>query len=817
MKHAREKHKRNTSEERVVRRSGAKSTQTERPSLEERRAEMQSVRARRENAENKKSVRKTSSAKKRKVSNRNRQILAKLRAALVICILVGAVVVLGVGAGMYASISKEIDAMDFEGIAYNFSSAVFANDENGNSVEVAYLHSDGKREWIESEQIPEIAKEAAISIEDERFFKHSGVDIKRTAGAVIGWVGAKLTGKSPSYGGSTITQQVIKNITNEKDRTVTRKVKEMMRAVAFEKRFTKDEILTMYLNIVYFGNNCYGIEASSKMYFSKNAIDLTLEEAAMIVGITQAPSRFDPFRNPDETIKKRNTVITKMYELDKISEEEYTRAINSELGVNNKSKALNSTVYSYFVDQVINDVISDLQTQKGYSQSFATQQVFGGGLKIFTTMDSKIQADIEKIYTNTANFSGASRGMQSAMIIIDPSNGQIKGMVGGIGTKTESRGLNRATQSKRQAGSSIKPLSVYSPALETGKITAATIVTDEPLTIGEWSPKNSYTGFKGDMTIRKAIEISANIPAVKVLQSSGLENSFKFMTEKYHFTSLVNDDKNLSALGLGGLTNGVSPKGMAAAYGVFANKGVYVTPHTYTKVLDSAGKVLLENETKTTRVMSEANAFIMSSFLREVVNGSAGTGRSARLSGMSTYGKTGTSNDSRDKWFVGYTPYYAGAVWCGYDQNNGSVSSSVPNGVWKKVMQEVHAGLADKSIEQPSSVTAVSICQRTGKLSSSGCSYGKTEYFAKGTLPTKYCENKGHFKAEVVPSPTPEETEGEATVTPSPSGSPSVTQSPDPTVAPTKKPVESEQPIQRPTPAPTVKPESEGDDVITLD
>lgn len=817
MKHAREKQKRNTSSDRKVRQYRNRAIDEQKgPSLEERRAEMQSVRARREREEEKKSVRKVSSPKKRKVSTKKRQVLAKLKAALVICILVGVVIVLGIGAGMYASISQEIDAMDFEGIAYNFSSAVFANDENGNSIEVAYLHSDGKREWIESEQIPEIAKQAAISIEDERFFKHSGVDLKRTAGAVIGWVGAKLTGKSPSYGGSTITQQVIKNITNEKDRTVTRKVKEMMRAVAFEKRFTKDEILTMYLNIVYFGNNCYGIEAASKMYFSKNAIDLDLEEAAMIVGITQAPSRFDPFRNPDETIKKRNTVISKMYELKKIPEEEYTRATATALGVNSKSKAINSTVYSYFVDQVINDVISDLQTKKGYSESFATQQVFGGGLKIFTTMDSKIQSEIEKVYTNTANFSGASRGMQSAMVIIDPSNGQIKGMVGGIGTKTESRGLNRATQTKRQAGSSIKPLSVYSPALETGKITAATIVTDEEFTVGEWSPKNSYKGFKGDMTIRKALEISANIPAVKVLQSSGIENSFKFMTDKYHFTTLVNDDKNLSALGLGGLTRGVTTKEMAAAYGSFANKGVYVTPHTYTKVLDSAGKVVLENEVKTTRVISEANAFIMSSFLREVVNGSAGTGRSARLSGMSTYGKTGTSNDSRDKWFVGYTPYYVGAVWCGYDQNNGSVSSSIPNTVWKKVMEGVHAGLEDKAIEQPSSVTAVSICQRTGKLSSNGCTYGKTEYFAKGTLPTKYCENKGHFTGEVVNSPIPEE-EGETTVSPTPSGSPVVSESPEATVTPTKKPTVSEEPIKRPTAAPTASPEEPGDDIITLD
>lgn len=830
MKHAREKQKRKplATRKRV---NTQDSVRTERGrSLEERRSEMQSVQKRRADWEQKKSVRKTS--EKNAASLKTKRFFAVLRVTLVIIILIAAVVVLGVGAGMYASISKEIDAMDFEGIAYNFSSSVFANDENGNSVEIARLQSDGKREWIESAQIPEVAKEAAISIEDERFFKHSGVDIKRTGGAVIGWVKAKITGESPSYGGSTITQQVIKNITNEKDRTVTRKVKEMMRAIAFEKQFTKDEILTMYLNIVYFGNNCYGVEAASNMYFSKKAIDLSLEEAAMIVGITQAPSRFDPFKNPEETIKKRNTVLAKMYELEKISEEEYNRAVNTELGVNSRAKGLRSTVYSYFVDQLINDVISDLQTEKGYSQTFAEQQIFGGGYKIYTTMDSRVQAEIEKVYENTANFSGASRGMQSAMVIIDPHTGEIKGMAGGIGRKTESRGLNRATQAKRQAGSSIKPLSVYSPALETGKITAATVVTDEAITIGNWSPKNSYSGFKGDMTIRKALEISANIPAVKVLQSSGIENSYKFMTEKYHFTTLVNDDKNLSALGLGGLTVGVTPKEMAAAYATFANKGVYIEPHTYTKVLDSRGKVVLEKEPETTRVMSEANAFIMSSFLKDVVNGSAGTGRSARLSGMTTYGKTGTSNDSKDKWFVGFTSYYVGAVWCGYDKNNGSVSSSVPNGVWKKIMQQVHEGLADKAIEKPANVTAVSVCQKTGKLSSNGCTYGKTEYFAKGTLPTKYCGNKGHGGTPVEVSPSPE-TEGTVSPSPEASGSPMPSDSPAgtpeaispspgasqvPTVAPTATPSAAPTtttPAAPPkTPVPTSTPSS---GVITLE
>lgn len=734
---------------------------------------------------------------------------------------VGLVVALGIGSGMYVAISNEIDALDFDGLAYNFSSIIYANDKDGNSIEVEMLHDDGNREWVDSENIPNIAKDAAIAIEDERFMTHRGVDLKRTSGAVFGWISSKITGKDPSYGGSTITQQVIKNITNEKDKTATRKIKEMMRAIALERRFTKDEILTTYLNISYFGNQCYGVEAAAKMYFSKKAIDLTLPEAAMIVGITQAPTRFDPFKNPENATNKRNTVLAKMYELGKISQEEYQAAVDSPLGVNKKRKALSASIYSYFVDQVINDVIEDLQEEKGYSQAFASSQIFGGGLKIYTTMDPEIQSIMESVYENTGNFPGASNGVQSAMVVVEPKTGEIKGIIGGIGKKTESRGLNRATQSKRQPGSSVKPLSVYAPSLENGKITAATIITDSSLKIDDWSPKNSYSGFKGDMSVRRAIEISANIPAVKTLQVLGIDSSYEFMTKKLGFSSLTDNDKNLSALGLGGMTNGVSPKEMAAAYAMFANGGEYITPHTYTKVIDSSGKVLLEKEPKKVRALSEANAFIMTSFLKDVVNGSAGTGRSAKLPNVTAYGKTGTSNDNKDKWFCGFTTEYAGAVWYGYDAKKSVGGTNVSAQVWKMVMEKIHEGMAESSFEQPDSVTAVSVCQRTGRLSSSGCASGKTEYFAKGTLPTKYCNNKHNIKVETLggksssssktskpgnkttPKATPKATPDAEGVSPTETVQPTLTPPPktEPTVQPemTPPPVEETPATQAPS------------------
>lgn len=767
-----------------------------------------------ENRASERTVRTAGSLSANKRKKKRNRIIKRVCLGVLLFMLVVMVILLCVGAGMYAKVSKEMDELDFDAIAYNFTSVVYATDKDGNLVEVEYLHNDGNREWIENDKIPQYAKDAAVAIEDERFYKHSGIDFKRTTGAIFGWVGAKITGGEPSYGGSTITQQVIKNLTQERDKTVTRKVKEMMRAIAFEKRFTKEEILATYLNISYFGNQCYGIESAAKMYFSKPAIELTIPEAAMIVGITQAPTKFDPFRNPDNALSKRDLVLRKMYELDKISKEEYDAAVNSPLGVNDSKTAPKITIYSYFVDQVISEVIADLQEQKGYSQAFATSQVFGGGLKIYTTMDPSVQTAMEEVYQDTSNFPGAANGVQSAMVVMDPKTGEIKGMVGGVGRKNESRGLNRATQSKRQPGSSIKPLSVYGPSLEKGKITAATIITDAPLTIKEkdnWTPTNSYSGFKGDMSVRKAIEISANIPSVKTLQTLGVENSYDFMTKDLGFTSLTGADRDLSPLSLGGLTKGVSPKEMAAAYSVFANKGVYTTPYTYTKVVDPSGKVILETKPESRRVMSEANAYIMTSFLKDVVYGSAGTGGRARLSKVTAYGKTGTSNDNKDKWFCGYTPYYAGAAWYGYDNNRAVGSSNISATVWKKVMDKIHEGIPNeglvKEIKRPDSVTAVSVCQLTGKLTSSGCTFGRTEYFAKGTLPTNYC---GNDHSSVIGKDTGEEEEEPTTL---PGEEPTASAEPSPE-APTASPSVTSAPKPTKNPEVTKAPE---DDIITLE
>ena len=705
-------------------------------------------------------------------SNKNSS-LRKVVNVFFVCLFIFLIACIGIGAGMYAAIVQEIDDMNIQELALVRSSIVYYTDENGNSHEVDYLSNDGNSIWVESGEISEVMKEAIVAIEDERFYRHGGVDLKRTFGAVLGYVREKLGGSIASYGGSTITQQVIKNITSEKDRTATRKIKEMMRAVALEKQLSKDEILTLYLNVIFLSNNCYGVEAASNRYFGKSASELDLTEAALIAGITQRPSYYNPLKNPENALTKRNTVLSKMYETGKITKEEYEEAIKSDLGIHESQFNVQDNVYSYFVDTVINEVINDLQTEKGYTESFATQQVLGGGLKIYTTMDLDIQNAMEDVFENSKTFTSGAKNAQAAMVIIDPNTGEIKGVIGGKGRKTASRGLNRATQTRRQPGSSIKPLTVYTPAFEKRELTPSSILVDEPIKIKDWSPKNSYSGFKGSITVKKAIEISANIPAVKALQKVGTDTSYIYAKDKFHL-GVVDADKDLSPLGLGGLTNGVTVKEMSAAYAAFANGGYYCEPYTYTKVLDSANRVLLEKKTNKEQIIGKDTSYIMSQMLYGVVNSSSGTGKLARLSdkNMGVYGKTGTTNNDYDKWFVGYTPYYVGAVWFGFDQQksirSAGIRSNISAKLWSETMEKVHEGLPAKTIEMPDDMIKSYICRETGLLATSECP-GASEYFLDGTEPKKYC-SKEHIVEEEEPENIeevpPENEVGEETVPP---------------------------------------------------
>ena len=702
--------------------------------------------------------------KKKQLTEKQKRFRRRLRVTLFTAIFIIIVIGAGMCVGMYAAVSREIKDMNIQTLALNYSSFIYYEDELGNMQELEQIQSDFNRIWVDSSQIPQVMKDAMVAIEDERFYKHHGVDLKRTVGATGKWALSKIGIGSADYGGSTITQQVIKNITNENEATATRKVKEMMRAVALERQLTKDEILTMYLNIVYFANNCNGVEAASNTYFNKKAIDLNLEEAASIAGITQYPSEYDPFAHPDKNIEKRNIVLSKMRELGYISESEYTVAAASDLVVSNASRENKGRITSYFVDQVVNDVINDLVTQKGYSSDFASQQVYNGGLKIYSTIDPDIQNIMEDIFTDYDNFPSTGHNAQSAMVIIDPYTGKVRGLIGGLGEKTDIRGWNRATQSKRQPGSSIKPLSVYGPAVDTGKITEVTVVRDEEITIGDdkWSPKNSYRDFLGDMTVKEAVARSSNIPAVKVLDMVGVSTSFGYLQNKFHISTMDEKDKNYSSLALGGLTQGVTVEEMAAAYATFVNSGKYIKPHTYTQVMDSTGQVILENTSNATQAISAASAYITADLLYGVVNSSVGTGRGAVLDNMPTYGKTGTTDDDCDKWFVGFTPYYVGACWYGFDTpssiSDAGVSGNPTVTAWNLVMERIHESLNPKELARPANIVEATVCEKSGLLAASYCP-STAGYFVEGTQPKAYCDgthdgNKPQATPDSTPAPS---------------------------------------------------------------
>lgn len=746
----------------VPRRRRQTSSQPKRPSQN---ADTSNTPSRRRNQNTSRSKKK----KKKQLTEKQIQFRKRLKMTILSAVLIMIVIISGVAVGMYAAVSREIKDMNIQTLALNYSSFIYYEDESGQPQELEQIQSDSNRIWIDSSKIPQIMKDAVVAIEDERFYKHHGVDIKRTLGATGKWVLAKIGIGTSNYGGSTITQQVIKNITNETENTPSRKIKEMMRAIALEKQLSKDEILTMYLNIVYFANGCNGVEAAANTYFNKSASELTLAEAASIAGITQFPSQYDPFVHPENNIEKRNVVLKKMLDLGYISEAEYSQASSSDLVVSNAHKENQGRITSYFVDQVVNDVINDLMEQKGYSADFATQQVYNGGLKIYSTLNPDIQDILEDTFTDTSNFPYTGKGAQSAMVIIDPYTGKIRGLVGGLGEKTDIRGWNRATQSKRQPGSAIKPLSVYAPGIDTGKITEVTNVTDEEITIGNdnWKPKNSYNDFYGDMTVKEAVARSSNIPAVKVLDMVGLSTSFGYLQNKFHISTLEEKDKNYSSLALGGLTQGVTVKDMAGAYATFVNSGKYIEPYTYTQVLDSTGQVILQNTPNATQAISAASAYITADLLYGVVNSSVGTGRSAKLDcGISTYGKTGTTDDDCDKWFVGFTPYYVGACWYGFDTpaslSAAGVSGNPTVTAWNIVMEEIHESLDKKELTKPNNVVEVEVCEKSGMLATSTCST-TTAFFVEGTQPKAYCDashasrkpTEETTKPSTAPSPSP--------------------------------------------------------------
>ncbi len=678
---------------------------------------------------------------------------SKLKMALKIMIIIFlllCVIGAGIVAGMFFGLFGDEFEITKDELKIGVSNSVIV-DQNG--AVIANLSGDEKRKVITLADMAEYLPKAYVAIEDERYYKHSGVDFKRTAGAIVNTV----FGKS-SYGGSTITQQLVKNITKDDEASgmagIFRKVKEWAKAYQVERMVSKDQILELYLNILFVGSsNLHGVELGAEYYFDKSAKDLDLAECAFMAGINNSPNAYDPFdtsKDNSEKIRKRTlTVLSKMKELGYIqNDEEYNAAVQKvEDGLTfTKGNITSTTTYSYHTDAVIEQVINQVMDEKNISRQLAENYVYSSGLTIYSTVDTTIQARLEEEYAKTNKYLIKSptktQTSQSGMAIVDYKTGNVVGVAGGLGEKTGA-GWNRATQMKRQTGSSMKPLATIVPGLEEKVITAATVYDDVKTDFGGgYTPKN-YNKFRGLINIRQFIETSQNIPAIKIMKELTPKKSIEYL-QKMGITSLDEKNDDVLSLAIGGMTDGISPLEMASAYGTIANDGVYITPTFYTKVVDGSGNTVLTPKQETTRAISEQNAYIAKTIIQEPVNGASGTAKYCAISGMDVAAKTGTTDKDYDRWLCGFTPYYAAATWFGYDNNEEvKYNGGNPAGlIWDAVMTDIHKGLDSARFEKPSGIVTATVCRTTGCLATTGCSSTYQEIFTQDNMPGK-CEGHG--------------------------------------------------------------------------
>lgn len=640
---------------------------------------------------------------------------------------------------------------------------IYAYDTNNEVTEIARLHGEQNRVWVtyrenpDESVIPQDLANAYIALEDKRFYDHKGVDWFRTMSAVI-----KDRGET---GGSTLTQQLIKNLTGENKRTLNRKFYEILMALNLEKNVSKETVLEAYMNTVYMSHGCYGVQTASEKYFGKNVQDLNLAECASLAAITQAPSANDPLLHPDKNRKRQLTCLENMREQGKITQEQHDEAVAYEMIFTNsenympseelasKKTKTENAVWSYYVDYVIQSVRDDLIDQYGYTPSQASSTIYSGGLRIYCAVDLRIQEAMESVYVNRTSFPKYNKNIddaQSAMTIMDYS-GRIVGMVGGAGEKTQNRGLNRAANSYRQPGSSIKPITIYAPAVNEKYVNWSSMITNYGIphyySDGGYGPVN-YGNDPGSpdskVNVQKAICKSYNTVPAQILRKMGFETSFEYATQKFHLKKLIDPtDKNTSSLAVGGTYKGVTTLEMASAYAAFGNGGKYFEPYCYYKVTNSNGsKVLLQHEeSEGEQILSPDTADIMNELLQTVVTDAAGqaTGLKYALKNSVLFAKTGTTTEDKDRWFVGGTPYYVAAVWFGCDtpkQISNYVSGSPSGAIFDAVMNAVHRGLESKSFTKFSPIVEQhAYCTATGLLASDNCPSKAMGWYSKENLP----------------------------------------------------------------------------------
>ena len=688
---------------------------------------------------------------------------------------------------------------NLENVSLDQTSFVYYVDASGNIQQLQQVYTTADRQWASLDQIPEDLVNAAVAIEDKRFYEHQGVDWITTVKACANM----FFGGGDTFGGSTITQQLIKNLTGEDSVTVQRKVMEIFRAQQFEKKYDKDTIMEWYLNTIYLGRGCYGVRSAAAEYFGKEIQMLTTAECASLISITNNPSIFNPFSSTFEwdpgdeegrremTGMERNRVrqvntLWVMREEELITQEEYDAALAQEMdfhsGIKDEDKwtvcertgcsyegiassfvqqgssyvcpvcggsttlaeDASQEVYSYFVDTVLEDVARDLAASNSVDYDSLDKEgkkywnniIQRGGFHIYTTLDMNVQNQIDKIYTDLSQIptTRSKQQLQSGIVVIDNRTGDIVGMAGGVGEKTEHDGWNIATDSTLQTGSAQKPLSVYAPAFEAGVISPATVIPDLPVSYsGGAYPKNDNRRYSYSRTIFAGVTSSVNAVSVRTLRMIGYDYSFRFTKDKFGLSTLTDhyetssgkvlNDLGDSPLGMGALTVGATIRDVTAAYATFANDGVYREARTYTKVYDSQGNIVLDNVQDSEQILSSKTVNYMNYCLQNAVTN--GTGSAADLSGHNVAGKTGTTSSNRDRWFCGYTGYYTAAVWCGYKQPEEirltGNSQNPAARLWKKVMQPLHSGKSRVALYSTSGMKGYSVCLDSGDRATDAC------------------------------------------------------------------------------------------------
>ncbi len=657
--------------------------------------------------------------------------------SVLLIFVLAAVIIVGYVLGymvIYANGDVAIDLNEYQA-NQSQTSIIYAYDENGEMIELQRLHGDENRIYVGIDEIPDHLQNAFIALEDARFPTHNGVDWIRF---VAVFVKDRL-----STGGSSITQQLVKNITGDREPHFGRKFHEICNALNLEKNFEKDEILEAYLNTLYLGSGCYGVKTACEKYFGKDVSEINIAEAACIASITKAPYTYNPLVNPEENRDRQvNKCLKAMLDEGYITQAEYDEAVAYKMVFTNSPEYVSddesneeetsNEVWSFYVDYIIDTLVDEFMAEYDMSERQATQKIYYGGLKIYAALDVNAQAVLDDVYTNRKTFpdeSGRDVQAQSAMTIMNYS-GRIIAICGEAGEKSGNRCLNRAADSPRQPGSSIKPLSTYAPAIEEGLVTWSTYVQDKAFAYnGNLWPKN-YTGDKGsgkNVTVQNALARSLNtVPGRIVYYNLGLQKSYNYLEDNFKISTLSEKyDVAPAPLATGGMRYGVTTLEMAAAYATFGNGGKYYEPYCYYKVTNSDGSVVYFDNADIVgeQVISEDTADIMCELLQTVTTDSVGTGTPYRIGSFQTMAKTGTTSDDYDRWFVGGTPYYVAAVWYGYDLNKtvSNVSGNPSGKLFKKVMDEIHEGLEPKEFRKSTIVAEKRYCVSTGLIAGNGC------------------------------------------------------------------------------------------------